>query len=353
MRRASSLRRQKLFGFTLIELLVVIAIIAILIGLLVPAVQKVRESANRAQCQNNLKQLALGCHNYHDTYKKFPPAIQMLPGVDRNSVYDGYGGNGNYNFGPNWVVLILPFIEQRPLYNTVSTSIRNYMINGDPGWRAIRGATIPIMLCPSDDGADAPWNQCGGGWARGNYGCNAAGIHQPDSTGWNSTEGGRSPSSAYTQSWVGLPNSTTAGGVMCINYGTAVHKIRDGSSNTVLLGELRIGSYLSPADPRGTWALGFPGASVVCANYCWDCTTPNDTNDASDDCQGAIDDPQHGMGAWTPCPFQQAQTRSRHDGGVNCAFADGAVHFIINAVSQQTWWMMHARDDGLVYQYDF
>src|SRR5687768_16573122 len=102
-------------AFTLIELLVVIAIIAILIALLVPAVQKVREAAARTQCANNLKQIALGLHGYHDVYKKLPPALMIAfpNGVapasgfaqDLASTYRTPG------FGPNWAVLILPFIE--------------------------------------------------------------------------------------------------------------------------------------------------------------------------------------------------------------------------------------------------
>jgi len=108
MTRLHSSRVRKPSGFTLIELLVVIAIIAILIGLLVPAVQKVREAAARAQCQNNLKQLALACHNYHDVNKKLPPAVMFRKAT-------GTPGNATRaasNFGPNWIVLILPFIEQ-------------------------------------------------------------------------------------------------------------------------------------------------------------------------------------------------------------------------------------------------
>src|SRR5262252_7944951 len=97
-------------GFTLIELLVVIAIIAVLIGLLLPAVQKVREAAARIKCANNLKQLALGCHNYHDANGVLPPAIRMkttgTPMVTDMTRHDAGP------FGPNWVVLILPYIEQ-------------------------------------------------------------------------------------------------------------------------------------------------------------------------------------------------------------------------------------------------
>src|SRR6188474_2720998 len=111
-------------GFTLIELLVVIAIIAILIGLLLPAVQKIREAANRMKCSNQLKQLGLAAHNYHDTNSKLPPAVLLNPQVNNPADY-------NQNFGPNWAVLILPFIEQDNLFRTVSQSVQEYMANGN------------------------------------------------------------------------------------------------------------------------------------------------------------------------------------------------------------------------------
>jgi prepilin-type N-terminal cleavage/methylation domain-containing protein len=120
-------RRLKGTAFTLIELLVVIAIIAILIGLLVPAVQKVREAAARSQCQNNLKQICLSVHSYNDTYKRVPPAEG--PGYG----YNPPGGAGTVFF------YILPFIEQAPLYKLANGNSMNV------------GATVvPIYLCPSD-----------------------------------------------------------------------------------------------------------------------------------------------------------------------------------------------------------
>src|SRR5262245_11313245 len=112
MRQRNGRRAQ---GFTLIELLVVIAIIAILIALLVPAVQKVREAAARTQCVNNLKQLALSCHSFHDVRKGIPPAMLM-----NNYNDDPYATN---TYGPNWVVFILPYIEQAPLYNQVQSNM--------------------------------------------------------------------------------------------------------------------------------------------------------------------------------------------------------------------------------------
>ncbi len=100
--------RPSRMGFTLIELLVVIAIIAILIALLVPAVQKVREAAARTQCTNNLKQIALALHTYHDADKRFPPASQVpYAKVNQDSNLDW-----RLPFGPNWAVMILPYVEQ-------------------------------------------------------------------------------------------------------------------------------------------------------------------------------------------------------------------------------------------------
>jgi prepilin-type N-terminal cleavage/methylation domain-containing protein/prepilin-type processing-associated H-X9-DG protein len=348
-------RLGKRSGFTLIELLVVIAIIAILIALLVPAVQKVREAAARAQCQNNLKQLSLGCVNYHDTNKKLPPAVLMKVKANPGRVTDVT--TGSQNFGPNWIVLILPYIEQAGLYSTVENSVHQYMITGDSTWRSLKGETFDILLCPSDLGADKPWDGTAGkGWARGNYACNAGGIHQntppagTDGLGWRSSMDGKTPFYGSNATFGGpVPDGTAGGGVMCINWGAPLGIVsnEDGTAYTILLNEVRIGSHLSPGDPRGTWAAGFPGCSVTCAGWSWDCTNPNDHNANADDCEGAVDDPVGGMGAWMPCPFQQATARSRHAEGVNSAFCDGSVRFIGNDVSQRVWWALNCRNDGL------
>src|SRR5262245_9616641 len=154
-------------GFTLIELLVVIAIIAILIGLLVPAVQQVREAANRAHCVNNLKQLGIGIHNYHDVFKQVPQNAQ-------NVLYNWTGGSvsingvtytGDRNIpGPytwTWIARILPYIEQAPLaqqYNIPSGTLG--------GAQAGLATVIPLLLCPSamekanpaSDWANTGWN---------------------------------------------------------------------------------------------------------------------------------------------------------------------------------------------------
>src|SRR5437588_3466731 len=129
-------------GFTLIEMLVVIAIIAVLIGLLVPAVQKVREAANRTQCGNNLKQLGLGAQNYHDTHKHLPPGIGYYP-TATNSAF------GTYFFH------LLPYLEQEPLYRSALGSVPFPPPDGPttvyyPGNNKVYSRSVPIFLCPSD-----------------------------------------------------------------------------------------------------------------------------------------------------------------------------------------------------------
>jgi len=338
-------------GFTLIELLVVIAIIAILIGLLLPAVQKVREAAARIKCSNNLHQLAIACHSYHDRVGTLPPSIQLRPGVDRTVA-------GTNAFGPNWLVLILPDIEQGSLYSTQSTNISSYMTNGNTAWKTIGAARIPTLLCPSDTGAEIFWNGGGNnsglGWARGNYACNAGGIHQGDGTGaisavgYISSEGGASPPNNNNPVNLGVPNGTLAGGVMCINWGSGIHRIEDGSANTVMLAEVRIGSQLGSQDSRGTWAVGFPGASVIAGDG-WDMRSPNTTEDSADDCEGCVNDFTHGMGAWPGCPFQQATARSRHSGIVQVAMGDGSVRSVRDSVTPANWFLMLSRNDRMVW----
>jgi prepilin-type N-terminal cleavage/methylation domain-containing protein/prepilin-type processing-associated H-X9-DG protein len=134
-------------GFTLIELLVVIAIIAALIGLLLPAVQKVREAAARLQCANNLKQIGLACHNYHDSFQSFPQAYKVLP-VPAAAAPPGAGG-----YGPGAFVLLLPYLEQDNLYRAIDvTRAALDPVNTPPGNPAY-STPLKVYLCPSSPGS--------------------------------------------------------------------------------------------------------------------------------------------------------------------------------------------------------
>jgi len=136
-------------GFTLIELLVVIAIIGVLISLLLPAVQKVREAANRTQCSNNLKQIGLALHNYHDTFKRLPPGY-----IDGNKATSAQpGGTPDNDLGPGWgwASLLLPYLEQANVYNQINFNVGvgvgvNVQISQQP---------LTVFQCPSDDLHDA------------------------------------------------------------------------------------------------------------------------------------------------------------------------------------------------------
>src|SRR4051794_33451746 len=142
-------RPRKGRGFTLIELLVVIAIIGVLIGLLLPAIQKVREAANRSKCQNSLHQLCVAPANYNDVYGSFPAAVQVAGNVT-NGASDLASDYRSPAYGPNWAVLLLPYIEQDNLYKSIQ--VETYMnSNGtNTSWRAVGKTEIPMMICKSD-----------------------------------------------------------------------------------------------------------------------------------------------------------------------------------------------------------
>jgi prepilin-type N-terminal cleavage/methylation domain-containing protein len=187
-------------GFTLIELLVVIAIIAILVGLLLPAVQKVRGAAARIQCQNNLHQIGLALHNYHASSQKFPPGGTFTP-----------SGAGN---GFSIHVFLLPYIEQDNLYKTINFGVSAT----DPANDGPRAAKIPTFQCPAD-----PMSQVPAGWGGNNYRANN-GVNILNSYGDSDTSG--------VNAALPPPN-----GGFFTNSAYKVGDISDGTSNTAAFSE--------------------------------------------------------------------------------------------------------------------
>jgi prepilin-type N-terminal cleavage/methylation domain-containing protein len=139
-------------GFTLIEMLVVIAILAVVLGMVIPAVIRVREASNRTTCSSNMRQIGEAGNHFHDTFKRFPEAVQLYK-APPNGTPDSLSVYRNANqplFGPNWAILLLPYIEKENLFRSANPG--NYMRNGDQGWRRIRSVPIPLFICPSDTG---------------------------------------------------------------------------------------------------------------------------------------------------------------------------------------------------------
>jgi prepilin-type N-terminal cleavage/methylation domain-containing protein/prepilin-type processing-associated H-X9-DG protein len=310
-------RRRTVRGFTLIELLVVIAIIAILIGLLLPAVQKVREAAARMQCSNNLKQLGLAFHNYHDTRGMFP----------RGLVWSG--GNTALFTPPrtNWHYHTFPYIEQANIYNQLpQPAAANCTWNqtSDPVSLLPNGPTsavIKTFLCPSDGGITVE-NQVFGNFTIGNYHVFFGGA-------------------TLGQAAVASGSQRAAFGV---NYGAKITEITDGTSNTMIMGEyLRSLGNLraSPTlllDQRGLLWYDEPGYGHIYAALNPNTTSPDVTYNGWCDNQPQANLPCiSGNTAADQTNNNTAASRSRHTGGVNSLFGDGSVHFMSQSINNAIW----------------
>ena len=290
-------------AFTLIELLVVIAIIAVLIALLVPAVQKVREAAARTQCTNNVKQIALACHAFHDSYKKFP---------------QGGGDPGGENpavrvFYFSWTFHIYPYIEQAPLYNLMPTSTPmtdvNTVTNGPANLSKLDTTPIAIFYCPSRRNVQL--------------------YH----------------GSAVTD-YAGCTGSSTTDGVIVLNNSITYSKvtmagITDGTSNTLMFGERRINlpdintgndcydnePAVRPANDgdvlRSAQAVGSSWLTPA-----FDANTPTSLSCGQFGGNGTL------------------QFGSSHQQGIVAALADGSVRFISYSVAPLNFKNLCVRNDG-------
>ena len=309
-------------AFTLIELLVVIAIIAILVALLLPAVQQAREAARRSQCKNNLKQIGLALHNYHDTHGTFPPT-QIF-------TYQPAMAARNHT----WISMILPFLDQAPLYNQIdfsepmwdsSTSQYQRDANGED----IVGQIIPALQCPSDPGFNGNVSISHG----------AAHTNYAGANGWD---------------WHPRSNHPVSG-VFQNGHNTRIRDITKGTSSTIMVGEVSAQGFQPNTGIPGHHRMGGgrlrpngSGNAVFRAAL----IAPGTNDDAMANNNWTRPDGTVAGFWWRAAPYMCQPTylscfgmnnnwpgpSSRHEGGGHFLMADGAVRFISQSIQQTSDW---------------
>jgi prepilin-type N-terminal cleavage/methylation domain-containing protein/prepilin-type processing-associated H-X9-DG protein len=261
-------------AFTLIELLVVIAIIAVLIGLLLPAVQKVREAAARTQCQNKLKQIGLGMINYESSFGALPPGYVGMPNPPERPVGAGFTGADLDNYP--WVgvlAIILPYVEQEALFRRIQVNFGQRTAVPGTFWAnnannvAVAQTKVPLYVCPSDnpDGVTLGANLMPNGWQSAPGQLTCGGFYYPnpfgDTLGKTSYVGimGASPGPIGDTAWdtlIGLVYTNSKNSMSAVTSA-------DGTSNTFLVGESLGGMF--PANPRDTAHTWFGGGAWLTA----------------------------------------------------------------------------------------
>tara|TARA_R110002111_G_scaffold1162_4_gene8231 strand:+ start:12926 stop:13876 length:951 start_codon:yes stop_codon:yes gene_type:complete len=306
-------------GFTLIELLVVIAIIAILIALLLPAVQQAREAARRSSCKNNMKQLGLALHNYHDVFQKLPSGNGNAWGV--------WTGNGDHG---GWLSRLLPYVDQSPLYNSLDPN--DVSISTTPDGKLVYEQVIPMFLCPSDEG-ESFWldsqNYSGQKRAASNYSASMGSQNNSPCGTHNNWFGN---GSALRSEDIKLSLNDLSGVIANTNVSARIRDITDGTSNTIALGEVR---PRCSNHVRNGWLASnslYTGTGVA-INF--------------NTCENA-------PGTGTGCNQHKGQWgasqgfKSIHSGGCHFVLCDGSVRFISENIDMVNYQRLGDRRDGEV-----
>ncbi len=363
--------RLRRFAFTLVELLVVIAIIGILVALLLPAVQAAREAARRMQCSNNLKQLGLALHNYHDVYKNFPPnGMQFGP---------SYAGSGSWDAQSkgSYVTKLLPFMEQQPLWNLIPFGGTTSITNPWPGPGGANGSCAegnarlnPANLAPTIGGiSNMVWSVRLDGLMCPSYGMFKG-------WGWDDSNGRAFSCYAFS---MGNQQMDSING-SCMAYFIPLPNPAVGPNNTTVLGGNMFGTgpvghgntenpaQMSGVFARGDWAAKLAqitdGTSNVIAigetqphknDHSWSGWMHFNQNFAAT--TGPINFKIIGVGepGWDTIPYscnhwQNWQTsmafKSQHPGGAQFVFCDGSVQFLPQTIDYVTYQRLGCRRDG-------
>ena len=335
-------------AFTLIELLVVIAIIAILIGLLLPAVQKVREAAARSKCQNNLKQIGLGIHGFADINNGLFPAGGMFGVVPTGEYTPNAPNNGDWNSNQgNWIVATLPQMEQGPLFSQINprVNVHNSVSTPTGGGGGVDAMNpkprVPYLRCPSDDydanATTTNYIACSGPT------CLASPCGYQPNEGWCKPEtsglGGGFAGMGYTAS-ADTGNTGNPGAVRGIanRLGAKITfaMVTDGLSNTLAVGE-SLPRHNDHIAGNAWWHYNSGGAAH--ASTIAPINQRSDGTNCSDPARAAPNSWNVSLGF-----------KSNHTGGANFVFGDGSVRFLPQTIDHRTYQLLGCRNDGQAAQ---